>query len=159
MPGPVQTALRDGFGWGKADYWFPAVRSPLGAIAVLSLVLYPYVYLLVQTAFATQSATLIETGRLLGRGPLTIFRTLAIPLARPALAAGCALAVMETLNDIGVAELFGIGTFTTGIYRAWFGFGDVGAAARLATVLLLVVLRLPLGGATTAAIYSLPSRE
>lgn len=138
--GPVQTALRDGFGWGKDDYWFPAVRSPLGAIAVLSLVLYPYVYLLVQTAFATQSATLIETGRLLGRGPLTIFRTLAIPLARPALAAGCALAVMETLNDIGVAELFGIGTFTTGIYRAWFGFGDVGAAARLATVLLLVVL-------------------
>ena len=138
--GPVQTALRDTFDWGKGDYWFPAVRSPLGAVVVLSLVLYPYVYLLAQTAFATQSATLIETGRLLGRGPLRIFRTLAIPLARPALAAGCALAVMETLNDIGVMELFGIGTFTTGIYRTWFGFGDIGAAARLATVLLLVVL-------------------
>ena len=138
--GPVQTALRDLFGWSKGDYWFPAVRSPLGAVAVLSLVLYPYVYLLVQTAFATQSATLIETGRLLGRGPLRLFRTLAVPLARPALAAGCALAVMETLNDIGVMELFGIGTFTTGIYRAWFGFGDIGAAARLASVLLLVVL-------------------
>jgi len=138
--GPIQTALRDYFGWAKGDYWFPAVRSPLGAVVVLSLVLYPYVYLLVQTAFATQSATLIETGRLLGRGPLRIFRTLAVPLARPALVAGCALAVMETLNDIGVMELFGIGTFTTGIYRAWFGFGDIGAAARLATVLLLVVL-------------------
>ncbi len=138
--GPVQTALRDTFDWGKGDYWFPAVRSPLGAVVVLSLVLYPYVYLLVQTAFANQSATLIETGRLLGRGPLRIFRTLAVPLARPALVAGCALAVMETLNDIGVMELFGIGTFTTGIYRAWFGLGDIGAAARLATVLLLVVL-------------------
>ena len=138
--GPIQSALRDYFGWVKGDYWFPAVRSPLGAVVVLSLVLYPYVYLLVQTAFANQSATLIETGRLLGRGPLRIFRTLAVPLARPALVAGCALAVMETLNDIGVMELFGIGTFTTGIYRAWFGFGDIGAAARLATVLLLVVL-------------------
>ena len=66
--GPIQTALRDYFDWGKDDYWFPAVRSPLGAVVVLSLVLYPYVYLLVQTAFATQSATLIETGRLAGPG-------------------------------------------------------------------------------------------
>ncbi len=138
--GPVQYALRDLFGWTKEDYWFPAIRSPAGAIFVLSLVLYPYVYLLAQTAFSTQSATLIETGRMLGRGPIAIFRTVAIPLARPALVAGAGLAVMETLNDIGVAELFGIPTFTTGIYRAWFGLGDVGAAARLATVLLLVVL-------------------
>ncbi len=140
--GPVQTILRDWFDWGRDDYWFPSVRSPLGAVAVLSLVLYPYVYLLAQSAFVTQSATLIETGRLLGRSPFRVFRTLAIPLARPALAAGGALAVMETLNDIGVAELFGIGTFTTGIYRAWFGFGDIGAAARLAVVLLVAVLAL-----------------
>lgn len=138
--GPVQTALRDWFDWGRDDYWFPPIRSPLGAVTVLSLVLYPYVYLLVQTAFATQSATLLETGRLLGGSPGNIFLSLAVPLARPALVAGCALAVMETLNDIGVAELFGIATFTTGIYRAWFGLGDIGAAARLATVLLLVVL-------------------
>ena len=138
--GPVQTGLRDWFDWGRDDYWFPAIRSLLGAVAVMSLVLYPYVYLLVQTAFATQSATLLETGRLLGGSPGNIFRSLAVPLARPALVAGCALAVMETLNDIGVAELFGIATFTTGIYRAWFGFGDIGAATRLATVLLLVVL-------------------
>ncbi len=138
--GPVQTALRGWFDWDRSDYWFPPVRSTAGAVAVLSLVLYPYVYLLVQSALVTQSATLIETGRILGRSPFRILRTLALPLARPALAAGGALAVMETLNDIGVAQLFGIATFTTGIYRAWFGFGDIGSAARLAVVLLVAVL-------------------
>ncbi|TVO62337.1 iron ABC transporter permease [Spiribacter vilamensis] len=140
--GPLQSFLRDMFGWGAGDYWFPPVRSLGGAIALLSLVLYPYVYLLTRAAFLEQSVCVLEVGRTLGRGPWRLFSTIAIPLARPAIAGGAALALMETLNEFGAVQFFALDTFTTGIYRTWFGLGERTAAAQLAGVLLLFVLAL-----------------
>ena len=138
--GPLQTLLRDTFGWGAGDYWFPPVRSLGGAIVLLSLVLYPYVYLLTRAAFLEQSVCVLEVGRTLGRGPWKLFGTIAVPLARPAIAGGAALALMETLNEFGAVQFFAVDTFTTGIYRTWFGLGERTAAAQLAGVLLLFVL-------------------
>ncbi|MEX0382062.1 iron ABC transporter permease [Spiribacter sp. 1M153] len=140
--GPLQSLLRDLFGWSAGDYWFPPVRSLGGAIALLSLVLYPYVYLLTRAAFLEQSVCVLEVGRTLGRGPWRLFSTIAIPLARPAIAGGAALALMETLNEFGAVQFFALDTFTTGIYRTWFGLGERTAAAQLAGVLLLFVLAL-----------------
>jgi iron(III) transport system permease protein len=137
--GPVQTALRDTFEWSRADYWFPEVRSVGGAVAMLSLVLYPYVYLLGRAAFLEQSVCVIEVSRTLGCSPWRSFRRVALPLARPALATGVALAVMETLGDFGTVEYFAVDTFTTGIFRTWFGLGDPAAAAQLAAILLIFV--------------------
>lgn len=151
--GPVQTALRDTFGWGRTDYWFPEVRSVGGAAAMFTLVLYPYVYLLARTAFLERAGGMIEAGRALGLTPMRAFLRLSLPLARPAIAGGVALALMETLADYGTVSYFAVQTFTTGIYRAWFALGDRSAAAQLATVLLgFVVLvlafeRLTRGGA------------
>jgi iron(III) transport system permease protein len=136
----VQTALRNLFGWGYGDYWFPNVRSLWGAIAMLSLVLYPYVYLLARVAFLEQSVCTLEASRTLGCGPWRSFFTVALPLARPAIVAGLALALMETLNDFGTVQFFGVDTFTTGIYRTWFGMGNRVAAAQLAAFLLLFIL-------------------
>src|SRR5690606_33947938 len=100
--GPVQKSLRALFGWRNArDYWFPEIRSIGGAITMLTLVLYPYVYLLTRAAFLAQSVALLEVGRTLGRSPFTAFRTVALPLARPAIVVGVALALMEALNDYG----------------------------------------------------------
>jgi iron(III) transport system permease protein len=138
--GPVQTALRNLFGWGYGDYWFPNVRSLWGAIAMLTLVLYPYVYLLTRVAFLEQSVCTLEASRTLGCGPWRSFATVALPLARPAIVAGLALALMETLNDFGTVQYFGVDTFTTGIYRTWFGLGERVAAAQLAAFLLLFIL-------------------
>jgi iron(III) transport system permease protein len=138
--GPVQTVLRGLFGWGYGDYWFPNVRSLWGAIAMLTLVLYPYVYLLARVAFLEQSACTLEASRMLGCGPWRSFATVALPLARPAIIAGLALALMETLNDFGTVQYFGVDTFTTGIYRTWFGLGERVAAAQLAAFLLLFIL-------------------
>ena len=138
--GPVQTALRNLFGWGYGEYWFPNVRSLWGAIAMLTLVLYPYVYLLARVAFLEQSVCTLEASRTLGCGPWRSFATVALPLARPAIAAGLALALMETLNDFGTVQFFGVDTFTTGIYRTWFGLGERVAAAQLAAFLLLFIL-------------------
>lgn len=140
--GPLQTLLRDFFGWGAGDYWFPQVRSLGGAITLLSLVLYPYVYLLTRAAFLEQSVCVLEVGRTLGRAPLKLFSTVAVPLARPAIVGGTALALMETLNEFGAVQFFSVDTFTTGIYRTWFGLGEQTAAAQLAGVLLLFVLAL-----------------
>ncbi|HEY9604762.1 MAG TPA: iron ABC transporter permease, partial [Allocoleopsis sp.] len=109
-------------------------------IAMLTLVLYPYVYLLARVAFLEQSACTLEASRMLGCGPWRSFATVALPLARPAIVAGLALALMETLNDFGTVQYFGVDTFTTGIYRTWFGFGDRVAAAQLAAFLLLFIL-------------------
>jgi iron(III) transport system permease protein len=139
-PGPVQTALRDWFEWGRDDYFFPEIRSLGGAVAVMSLVLYPYVYLLARSAFTEQSACALEVGRSLGRGPWRLFTRVAMPLARPAIVGGVALALMEALNDFGAVQFFGVDTFTTGIYRTWFGLGEPVAAAQLAACLLLFVL-------------------
>jgi iron(III) transport system permease protein len=138
--GPVQMGLRTLFGWESAnDYWFPDVRSLPGAIVLFSLVLYPYVYMLARVAFQEQSLCTLEASRSLGCNPWRSFRTVALPLARPAIAAGTALALMETLNDFGTVEYFSVPTFTTGIYRTWFGMGERLAATQLASVLLLFI--------------------
>jgi iron(III) transport system permease protein len=138
--GPVQTLLRDLTGWGPRDYWFPPIRSLGGAIAVLTLVFYPYVYLLVRASLLQQSGSAFEIARTLGCGPWAGFCRVVLPLIRPALAAGLALVLMETLADFGTVAYFGVPVFTTGIYRAWFSFGSPAAAAQLSTLLLGFVL-------------------
>ena len=141
--GPVQTTLRNIFGWTSfQDYWFPNVRSLWGAIVMLILVLYPYVYLLTRVAFLEQSVCTLEASRSLGCNPWRSFFTIALPLARPSIMAGLALALMETLNDFGTVEYFGVTTFTTGIYRTWLGMGERAAAAQLAAFLMLFILAL-----------------
>ncbi len=164
--GPVQMAVRDLMGWGPREGWFPNIRSLPGAIAMFSLTLYPYVYLLARTAFLEQSVGVLETARVLGASPWGVFGRVALPLARPAIATGVALALMETLADFGTVAHFGVQTFTTGIYRALYSFGDPTAAAQLATMLLgLVALLLVLERATrggksysaSAVYHSLPS--
>ncbi|HEX5796512.1 MAG TPA: iron ABC transporter permease [Geminicoccaceae bacterium] len=138
--GPVQTLLRDVMDWGRADYWFPPIRSLGGAIAVMTLVLYPYVYLLSRASFLEQCTCMIDVSRTLGRGPWGSFFEVAVPLARPAIAGGVALALMEALADFGTVQYFGVDTFTTGIYRTWFALGEPVAAAQLAAALMLLVL-------------------
>ena len=138
--GPVQSLLRITFDLGPRDYWFPNVRSIGGAIFMLSMTLFPYVYLLSRAAFLEQSVCVIEVSRTLGHTPSRAFFRVALPLARPAIAAGVALALMETLADFGTVSYFGVQTFTTGIYRAVFSFGDRVAAAQLATGLLTFVI-------------------
>jgi len=134
--GPVQSALRAAFGWGYGDYWFPNVRSLSGAIVMLSLVLYPYVYLLARAAFLEQSVRVLEVSRTLGATPMYTFLRVALPMARPAIVAGLLLALMETLADYGTVQYFGVSTFTTGIFRTWFGLGDAAAAAQLSALLM-----------------------
>ena len=138
--GPLQVALRGAMGWQGA-LW-PDVRSVWGAAAVFTVSLYPYVYLLARTALVERAASLMEAARLLGAPLHRRIREIALPLARPALAAGMALALMETLADFGVSSYFGIQTFTAGIYKAWLAMDNRVAAAQLATVLLAVVLLL-----------------
>ncbi len=137
--GPVQSALRDTFGWGYGDYYFPEIRSLGGAICMLSLVLYPYVYLLVRVAFLEQSTAVLEASRSLGKTPWQTLFQVALPMARPAIVAGLSLALMETLADYGTVEYFGVSAFTTGIFRTWYGLGELGTAAQLSAVLLLFV--------------------
>jgi len=134
--GPIQSAFRQWTGLGYGDYWFPEIRSLWGAGAMLSLTLYPYVYLMSRTAFLEQSVCVLEVSRTLGNGPWRTFFKVALPLARPAIVAGLSLALMETLADYGTVQYFGLSTFTTGIFRTWFGMDDSAAAAQLATVLL-----------------------
>ena len=139
--GPVQTWLRSIFGWTSVqDYWFPDIRSLWGAVVMLMLVLYPYVYLLARLAFLEQSICTLEASRSLGCNPWRSFFTTALPLARPSIMAGLALALMETLNDFGTVQYFGVSTFTTGIYRTWLGMGERAAAAQLAAFLMLFIL-------------------
>jgi len=139
--GPVQTALREAFGWQTVrDYWFPDVRTVGGAVTVMSLVFYPYVYLLGRAAFTSQSVCLLEASRVLGRGPWHSFFTVAVPLARPALVAGLSLALMETLADFGTVKYFAVSTFTTGIYRVWLDVNEPAAAQMAATLLGFVLL-------------------
>jgi len=140
--GPVQTMLREVTGWTRRDYWFPEIRSLGGAVVMLTLVLYPYVYLLSRAAFLEQSVCVLEVSRTLGRGPYRSFFGVALPLARPAIVAGLALVLMEVLADFGTVQYFAVDTFTTGIYRTWFAMGQPVAAAQLASVLMLFVLAL-----------------
>lgn len=140
--GPFQSWLREAFDWRYGDYWFPAVRSRGGAVAMLALVLYPYVYLLSRAAFIEQSICVLEVARSLGCGPIRTFLKIGIPLARPGIIAGLSLVLMETLADYGTVQYFGVATFTTGIFRTWFGLGSSAGAAQLSALLLLFVLAL-----------------
>ncbi len=138
--GPVQTALRETFGWEHGDYWFPDIRTLPGAMLMFVCVLYPYVYLLARSAFLERASGMLEAARTLGMGSWRAFFAVSLPLARPAIVAGVALALMETLADYGTVAYFAVNTFTTGIYRAWFSLGDRIAAAQLAAMLLGFVL-------------------
>lgn len=139
--GPVQTALRAYFGGGA---WFPPIRSRGGVISVMVLSLYPYVYLLARNAFMTQGRRALEVGQSLGLSPSMGFINIALPMARPWIAAGIMLALMETLADFGAVSIFNYDTFTTAIYKAWFGLFSVAAASQLASLLVLMVLVLAL---------------
>ncbi|SDJ47580.1 ABC transporter permease [Aliiruegeria lutimaris] len=141
-PGAVQSLLRDVTGWGPRDYWFPEIRSVEGAAIMLILVLYPYVYLLARAAFLQQSATAFLAARALGRGPWYSFLRVSLPMARPAIAGGVLLAVMETIADYGTVSYFSVQTFATGIYTSWFTMADRAAAAQLALCLLAFALLL-----------------
>ncbi len=140
--GPLQTFLRRATGWGYGDYWFPPIRSLGGAIAMLGLVLFPYVYLLTRATFLERSATAVEVSRTLGYSIRRSFFLLAIPLARPAIVAGITLALMETLADYGTVQYFGLSTFTTGIFRSFYGYDDLTAASQLSSALLAFVVLL-----------------
>ncbi|WP_300032489.1 iron ABC transporter permease [uncultured Roseobacter sp.] len=141
-PGIVQTLLRDLTGWGPRDYWFPEIRSVGGAAVMLVLVLYPYVYLLARAAFLQQSATTFLAARALGSSAWAAFFRISLPLARPAIAGGVLLAVMETIADFGTVAYFGVQTFATGIYTSWFSLADRAGAAQLALCLLSFALLL-----------------
>ncbi|MGB3718121.1 MAG: iron ABC transporter permease [Proteobacteria bacterium] len=139
--GPIQTWLRAVFGWTSArDYWFPEIRSLTGGIFVLSMVLYPYVYLTARASFVQQSVCVLEVARTLGRTALGTFWSVALPLARPALAAGVALALMECLNDLGAVQYLGIETLTISVYTTWLHRSNLGGAAQLAAVILFFVV-------------------
>lgn len=139
-PGIVQSTLRSVMGWGPRDYWFPEIRSLGGAALMLSLVLYPYVYLLARAAFRMQAATPFYSARSLGATPLSAFLRVCLPIARPAIAAGALLVMMETIADFGTVAHFSVRTFATGIYTSWIGLADRGAAAQLALGLLSFAL-------------------
>nr|WP_319826578.1 iron ABC transporter permease [Thalassovita sp.] len=141
--GPVQTALRAVFGWSSArDYWFPEIRSLGAAVIVLAAALYPYVYLLARAAFREQSGATEEVAMSLGAGAFERFRRVGLPLARPAIAAGMAVVMMETVNDFGTVDYFAVQTLTTGIFSVWLQSNNAGGAAQIACVVLVMVILL-----------------
>ena len=141
--GPVQTGLRGLFGWENArDYWFPEIRSRGAAIVVLASVLYPYVYLLCRAAYREQSGGIYDIARALGTGAFMRFWRVGLPLSRPAIAAGTAIVMMETVSDFGVVEYFAVQTLTTGIFTVWLEAGNAGGAAQIASLVLGMVLLL-----------------
>jgi len=141
-PGIVQTLLREVTGWGPRGYWFPEIRSLGGAALMLTLVLYPYVYLLARAAFSAQGASTFLAARVLGRSPFAAFMHVSLPMARPAIASGVMLVAMETIADFGTVAYFGVQTFAVGIYTSWFTLADRAAAAQLALGLLSFALLL-----------------
>ncbi len=141
--GPVQSALRAAFGYKTAaEYWFPSVRSLGGAILLMGLVLYPYVYLAARAMFQTQAAQFAEAARVLGARPFRLALQISLPLARPAIAVGVALALLETLNDIGLSEYLGVQTLTLSIFTTWLNRGSLAGAAQIACVMLVFVAAL-----------------
>jgi iron(III) transport system permease protein len=141
--GPLQSALRAIFGFESArDYWFPEWRSTGGAIFILSAVLYPYVYLTARASFIQQSVCVLEAARTLGRSDANVFFSVGLPLARPALASGVALALMETINDVGAVEFLGVQTLSAAVYATWLQRSDLGGAAQIALALIAFVLLL-----------------
>ena len=137
--GSANTLLSNIFLFDEKKIFFPSVRNIYGAIAVFSFTLYPYVYLVSRMAFVNQSISIIEAGRILGLSRVGAFFKLSIPLIRPAIFAGLALVIMETLSDFGAVEHFAIATFTTGIFRTWYGMYDLNTAMQLASLLLIFV--------------------
>ena len=141
--GPLQTWLRGLAGWtSPQDYSFPEIRSLPGAILVLSMVLYPYVFMTAQASFLRQPTSQLDVARTLGKSPWGAFLSVALPQARPAIVVGVSLALMECLNDIAAVGFFGVRTLTLGIYTTWLGEGNLGGAAQLAGVLLMFVFAL-----------------
>jgi iron(III) transport system permease protein len=141
--GPVQGALRALFGWqGARDYWFPEIRSLGGAILMLSLVLYPYIYLLTRAAFLEQSTSLRDASRLLGCNAWQSFWRISLPIARPAIAVGVSLVAMETINDFGTVDFFAVKSMTAGIYDTWLNTYNLGGAAQIASLMLVFVVML-----------------
>jgi iron(III) transport system permease protein len=139
--GPVQRALRAWFGWQSPnDYWFFDIRTLPGAALMLALVLFPYIYMLTRGAFEQQDQNLIRASRLLGLTAKQSFFKVALPLARPAIAVSASLVLMETLADFATVQYFSVNTLTTAIYDTWLGYGDLGAANALASMLMLLVL-------------------
>ncbi len=139
--GPVQTGLRSLFGWQTSrDYWFPEIRSMGAAILVLSAALFPYVYILARAAFREQSSAGEEVARSLGAGAFARFWRVGLPLARPAIAAGTAIVMMETVNDFGTVDYFAVQTLTTGIFSVWLESNNAGGAAQLSSVVLMLVI-------------------
>lgn len=133
--GPVQTHLRAWLG----PIWFPPIRSRGGVIAVMTLALYPYVYLIARNAFLTQGRRALEAAQALGHSRTSGFFRVALPMARPWIAGGVMLVMMETLADFGTVAVFNYDTFTTGIYKAWFSLFSLPAASQLASILILIV--------------------
>ena len=140
VSGPVQTTLRSWLSLGINDLQLPPIRNLTGAAVLLSLVLYPYIYLLCRNSFAGRSGAQFDAARVLGHGPLSAFLRVALPAARPAIVSGLALVLMETLADFGVVSYFSVPTFSTGIFRTWLGLGDPQAALKLASLMLLFVI-------------------
>jgi iron(III) transport system permease protein len=141
--GPLQSVLRGIAGWKTArDYWFPEVHSMGFAVAVMAGAYYPYVYLLSRAAFREQSGALYEVARALGAGPLALFWRVGLPMARPSIAAGVALVLMETVADFGTVQHFGIQTLTMGVFSTWLSSGNAGGAAQIAGVILVFVASL-----------------
>jgi iron(III) transport system permease protein len=141
--GPVQTALRDVFGFKTSrEYWFPEIRSLGGAIFVMSVVLYPYVYLTTRAGFLIQSASTLDVSRTLGASPMRLFFRVALPMSRPAAAVGVSLALMECLNDIGAVTFFGVKTLTFSVYDTWLNRSSLSGAAQLALAMLVMVFAL-----------------
>ena len=140
VSGPVQTALRSWLSLEITDLQFPPMRNLTGAATLLSLVLYPYIYLLCRNSFSGRSGVQFDAARVLGHGPISAFFRVALPAARPAIIGGLALVLMETLADFGVVSYFSVPTFSTGIFRTWLGFSDPQTALKLASLMLLFVV-------------------
>ncbi|PZU88378.1 MAG: iron ABC transporter permease [Chelatococcus sp.] len=141
--GPLQAGLRALTGWRSLrDYWFPDPRNLPGAIFIMSAVLYPYVYLSARALFGVQSAAIIESARTLGASQGRLFWRIALPMARPALAAGLTLVLLEALNDVGATEFLGVSTLTLSIYTTWVNRGSLAGAAQIACVMLVIVFAL-----------------
>ena len=141
--GPFQSALRALTGWRSLrDYWFPDPRNLPGAICIMAIVLYPYVYLSVRALFGLQAAAIVESARTLGAAPGRLFWRIGLPMARPALAAGLTLVLLETLNDIGASEYLGVRSLTLSIYTTWVNRNSLAGAAQIACVMLLLVVLL-----------------
>lgn len=143
--GPVQTAIRGLFGFKTSrDYWFPDLRSLWGAVLILSCVLYPYVFLTVRLVFVMQGRKAGDVARTLGAGRLKVFGTILLPMARPAIAVGVTLALMEAINDIGAVEFLGVRTLTFAVYSTWLNRGDLEGATQIALMMLVVIVALVL---------------